>query len=112
MTARNLARPAVEHEPAAIPGEHPGHYKEAALSDSDLGQWTAELLDQGSWTEILSQYGRTMRLAVALTDTHGNLLGPCLNPQPVWSLARRGAADVAGACPFCLAPKTPCKAVA
>jgi PAS domain S-box-containing protein len=102
----------VEYEPAAIPGEQPGHLKEAALSDFDLGQWSAELLDQDSWAEILSQYGRTMRLAVALTDTHGNLLGPCHNPQPVWSLARKAMVEPAPACPFCLAPKSPCRAVA
>ena len=113
MTARNIARPVVEHEPAAIPPEQPGHLKEPALSDIDLARWSAELLDQDSWNEILSQYGRTMRLAVALTDTNGHLLGPCHNPQPVWSLARQGrGSDSNSACPFCLAPKTPCRAVA
>jgi len=97
----------VEHEPGATPGENPGHLREAELSDFDL----AELLDQDSWAEILSQYGHTMRLAVALTDTQGNLLGPCHNPQPVWSLARKAMAQWGSACPFCLAPKTPCRAV-
>ena len=117
MTARNIARLAVEHKPAAIPDDHPGHLKEPALSDIDLGQWSAELLDQDSWNEILSQYGRTMRLAVALTGIHGNLLGPCHNPQPVWSLARKataqsGESESTDTCSFCLAPKTPCRAVA
>ena len=81
----------------------------SALSDLDLGRWSAELLDPDSWGEILSQYGRTMKLAVALTDIHGNLLGPCHNPQPVWSLARTGNAschcDSGPACPFCLTPE-------
>ena len=50
-------------------------------------------MDPERWGEILSTYGRTMRLAVALTDIDGNVLGPCHNPQPVWSLARTGTAE-------------------
>jgi PAS domain S-box-containing protein len=110
LTARNLRQPAVEHEPAATPGEQPGNIQEAALSDFDLGQWGAELLDPDSWGETLSRYGRTMKMAVALTDIHGKLLGPCHNPLPVWSLVGQ-AFSPPGPCPFCLAPPTPCTAV-
>jgi PAS domain S-box-containing protein len=103
-------------KPAAIPpaaGAEPGAEAEFALSDADFGEWRAELLNPGAWSEILSRYGRTMRLAVALTDHHGNLLGPCYNPQPVWSLARKGIPDSANpGCTFCLAPHTPCAIVA
>ena len=99
MSARNLARAVADGAPARAAAQlHPKRdgteqtqLAEAALSDLDLGRWSAELLDPDSWGEILSRYGRTMKLAVALTDTHGNLLGPCHNPQPVWSLARQPA---------------------
>jgi len=130
MTARNLAlavadgapaRAAAQAAPLALTHEQSGNLVEAALSDINLGRWTAELLDPESWGEILSRYGRTMKLAVAPTDIHGNLLGACHNPQPVWSLARRamaassgsesGGAESLPACPFCLAPHTPCNAV-
>jgi PAS domain S-box-containing protein len=140
MTARKLARAVADGAPAQAAGEaaapattralsheQPGNLAEAALSDLDLGRWAAELLDPESWGEILSRYGRTMKLAVALTDIHGNLLGPCHNPQPVWVLARRRKpeSDAAGssgsessgsesrrACPFCLAPHSSCNAAA
>src|SRR5690349_18666570 len=83
----------------------------------DLSQWRTELLDPDSWGEILGKYGRTMKVAVALTDIHGNLLGPCHNPQPVWSVARQamtesGLTESGLACAFCLAPDAPCNAVA
>jgi PAS domain S-box-containing protein len=122
MSARNLARAVADGAPAraaaqAAPRretalEQTGNLAEAALSDLDLGRWSAELLDPDSWGKILSRYGRTMKLAVALTDTRGNLLGPCHNPQPVWSLASRDAKERSGTCPFCLAPHSPCNAVA
>jgi hypothetical protein len=48
----------------------------------------AELLDLDAWAEILTAYGRTMRLAVALTDADGHVLGKCQNAQPVWTLVR------------------------
>jgi PAS domain S-box-containing protein len=90
---------------------------EPEISDSDLGNWRAELLDADSWGEILSKFGRTIKMAVALTDINGNLVGPCHNPQPVWSLARMGVSPPGlegsnPACPFCLASHTPCNAVA
>jgi PAS domain S-box-containing protein len=69
------------------------------LSDAELAQWRAELLDPGSWSGILGQYGRIMHLAVALTDAHGDLLGECQNPQPIWNLVRRVARPVPGLWP-------------
>ena len=33
-----------------------------------------DLLDLDAWAEILATYGRTMRVAVALTDTQGQVL--------------------------------------
>ena len=71
-----------------------------------------ELLDPEGWRTVLETYAGTMKLAVALTDLSGRLLGPCYNPQPVWRLAR-GAAPITGSgCSFCLAPSVPCTAVA
>jgi PAS domain S-box-containing protein len=63
----------------------------------------AELLDPKSWDSILALYAHTMRLAVALVDPQGNLLGKCHNPQPIWSLARATAIpDWGCGCLFCL----------
>jgi PAS domain S-box-containing protein len=52
-----------------------------------------------------------MRLAIALTDPAGRLLGKCLNPRPTWLLARTGNSGSGGTCPFCLAPPVSCSAV-
>jgi PAS domain S-box-containing protein len=114
MTARNPRRPVVDRAPGSL--------AEPPLSGSDLKQCIAELLDPESWGETLSPFGHTMRLAVALTDVHGNLLGPCHNPQPVWSLAKEAKSelrqpdsripDKKATCLFCLAPNPPCSAVA
>jgi PAS domain S-box-containing protein len=71
----------------------------------------ADLLDLDAWGEILTTYGRTMRVAVALTDADGHVLGKCHNPQPVWSLVRDAARDWNG-CPFCIRNGLPCAAVA
>ena len=49
----------------------------------------AELLDVKAWGPMLETYGRTMKVAVALTDAEGNLLGKCHNAQPVWTLHSR-----------------------
>jgi len=114
MTARNPGRPVVDRAPGSL--------AEPPLSGSDLKQYIAELLDPDSWAETLSPFGHTMRLAVALTDIHGNLLGACHNPQPVWSLAKEvkpelrqpdlRIPDKKATCLFCLTPAPPCSAVA
>ncbi len=82
-----------------------------ALNIGDFARWRAELLDPDKWAEILARFALTMKLAVALTDVDGNILGSCHNPQPLWSLVRNSAERELG-CAFCLAPEEPCKAVA
>jgi PAS domain S-box-containing protein len=72
----------------------------------------ADLLDFDAWGEILKMYGRTMRVAVALTDSEGLLLGKCHNPQPVWNLVRDAASDWGAGCPFCITKRLPCAGVA
>jgi PAS domain S-box-containing protein len=71
-----------------------------------------DLLDFDAWGEVLKMYGRTLRVAVALTDSDGLLLGKCYNPQPVWSLVRDAASDWNPGCPFCITKRLPCAAVA
>jgi PAS domain S-box-containing protein len=70
------------------------------------------LLDVDAWGEILKMYGRTMRVAVALTDSDGLLLGKCHNPQPLWTLVREATSDWGAVCPFCITKRLPCAAVA
>jgi PAS domain S-box-containing protein len=113
LTALKLARPAVEPEPAAIPEELSGSMTEPDLTDLDIAQWRAELLDPTAWGGILSQFGRSMNLAVALTDLRGNLLGSCHNPQPVWALAHHSPLGQSWrpGCPMCLIPQPSCSAV-
>jgi PAS domain S-box-containing protein len=72
----------------------------------------ADLLDFNAWGEVLKMYGRTMRVAVALTGSDGQLLGKCHNPQPVWSLFRDAPSDWGTGCPFCITKRLPCAAVA
>ena len=70
----------------------------------------ADLLDLDAWGEILATYGRTMKVAVALTDSQGHILGKCHNEQPVWRNVRDAAPTWLGECPFCLSTN-PCTAV-
>jgi len=117
MIVRKVSRPRFEEgEPVSAPASHSegkSEAVEASLSARELDKWMAELLDPDSWGTILDTYGRTMRLAVALTDVRGKLLGPCHNPQPVWSLARQHAVEEGNpVCAFCLSPQPPCNAVA
>jgi PAS domain S-box-containing protein len=72
----------------------------------------ADLLDFKAWSEILTTYGRTMRVAVALTDSQGQLLGKCHNPQPVWQLLHDSEGGRDSGCPFCITTHSPCTAVA
>jgi PAS domain S-box-containing protein len=72
----------------------------------------ADLLDLKAWSEILTTYGRTMRVAVALTDSQGHVLGKCHNPQPIWQLLHNAARDRGSGCPFCITGHLPCTAVA
>lgn len=72
----------------------------------------AELLDPKGWGKILELYAGTMKLAVALIDSAGKLVGKCHNPQPIWSLAREVRPDRAGSCLFCLETSPHCSAAA
>jgi PAS domain S-box-containing protein len=72
----------------------------------------AELLDPEGWRKVLETYARTMKLAVAVTDVEGRLLGECHNPQPIWLMAQGATKEAEGGCPFCLAPPEACSAVA
>jgi PAS domain S-box-containing protein len=72
----------------------------------------AELLDVKAWGPMLETYGRTMKVAVALTDIEGSLLGSCQNAQPIWTLLKSAIVGKRTGCPFCLAPSSPCAAVA
>ena len=69
------------------------------------------LLDLGAWGNILATYGRTVRVAVALTDDQGHLLGGCHNAQPVWRLVHGAAHGRRTGCPFCITTRQPCTAV-
>lgn len=71
----------------------------------------SDLLDFTAWSEILTTYGRTMTVAVALTDCQGGILGKCHNAQPVWKIVRDAAANWSSGCPFCIVPRVPCTAV-
>src|SRR4029077_7523187 len=56
-------------------------------------------------------FGRSMGVAVALTDGQGHILGKCHNAQPVWVLAPAASGRVGAECPFCIATLMPCTAV-
>jgi PAS domain S-box-containing protein len=73
-------------------------------------QLRADLLNTEAWSEILVTYGQTMKVAVALTDDQGHMLGECHNPQPVWKLIHDHVPATSAACPFCVG--RPCSAVA
>ena len=70
------------------------------------------MLDPSGWAGILETYARTMKLAGALTNVEGRVLGTCHNPQPVWRLARDSSHEEDEPCSFCLIPDPPGNAVA
>ena len=72
----------------------------------------ADLLDLDAWGEILATYSRTMRVAVALTDAQGRVLGKIHNAQPVWTLVHDSGPEWCAGCPFCITTGPPCTAVA
>src|ERR1700736_3253080 len=71
----------------------------------------ADLLDFAAWGEILTTYGRTMKVAVALTNSQGQMLGKCHNAQPVWRLIRDASPGWGAGCPFCITTHLRCTAV-
>jgi PAS domain S-box-containing protein len=72
----------------------------------------ADLLDFTAWGEILTTYGLTMKVAVALTNAQGEILGKCHNAQPVWRLVRDASPGWGAGCPFCITTRVRCTAVA
>src|SRR5580693_8302815 len=74
--------------PASITAANVSSFADAGGDVQLSPSLRAELLDLHAWAEILTAYGRTMRLAVALTDADGHVLGKCQNAQPVWTMVR------------------------
>lgn len=72
----------------------------------------AQLLDVNAWAPMLETYGLTIKVAVALTDSEGHLLGKCHNAQPIWTFIQNTRSQKEMGCPFCLSPHLPCTAVA
>jgi PAS domain S-box-containing protein len=70
------------------------------------------LLDPALWHPVLEEYALAMNLAVVLTDSQGQVLGECVNPQPLWRLFQVQAQTAEQSCPFCLVRSEPCTAIA
>jgi PAS domain S-box-containing protein len=86
---------------------------EEELSDAEVSrELREELLDPEGWHQVLETFAVTMKMAVALTDLEGRLLGKCHNPQPTWRMSRAAKPAADAGCPFCLAPPAFCHAVA
>jgi PAS domain S-box-containing protein len=105
---------ACEHLPPAVP--IPSFHGRTLVDESASMELSPrlrdDLLDLDAWGEILTTYGRTMRVAVALTDSEGHVLGKCHNAQPAWRLIHDAARGGGTGCPFCIATSPPCTAVA
>ena len=115
MTSEESGRvDASEYLAPAVPIPSPGNGGWVDESDGiELSPGLrADLLDFEAWGEILTTYARTTRVAVALTDAQGHLLGKCYNAQPVWTLVHDAAPGWDAGCPFCLTTRLPCTAVA
>ena len=111
MIARKIA-PNLENEAAENLSGQANRVEEQPRYVDLFPEWRDELLDPEGWNTVLDTFAVTMRLAVALTDSDGRLLGKCHNPQPTWFLARGARPEVDAGCPFCLAPPESCSAVA
>ncbi|MEI9977100.1 MAG: PocR ligand-binding domain-containing protein [Ignavibacteriota bacterium] len=68
-------------------------------------------MDPAIWGEVLETYAATTKLAVALTDKQGRMVGSCHNPQALWRMAQKAAGEAESGCSFCLSPAAPCTAV-
>src|SRR5206468_261219 len=97
----------------------PGHYVLEHNHNQDNGERSAQplgvelqvairadLLDPAHWQDGLAKYARGTKLAVALADAGGRLIGEYINPRPTWTLLH--AKTPPGGCPFSLAPPQPC----
>jgi ligand-binding sensor protein len=107
QSERNNQLPVPAAEPSPNDSAPPGD-RRLAFSPA----LRADLLDPQRWGEVLDTYARTMKLAVALTNQEGRLIGTCHGPQPVWRLVREAMPAWGATCPFCLAPRSRCTAVA
>jgi PAS domain S-box-containing protein len=105
---------ACEHlpPPLPIPFYHRGTLIEESASMELSPRLRNDLLDLDAWGEILTTYGRTMRVAVALTDSEGHVLGKCHNAQPAWKLIHDASHGWGTGCPFCITTSPSCTAVA
>jgi PAS domain S-box-containing protein len=95
-----------------IPSFHDGTLVDESASMELSPRLRDDLLNLDAWGEILTTYGRTMRVAVALTDSEGHVLGKCHNAQPAWRLIHDAGHGWGTGCPFCIATSPPCTAVA
>jgi PAS domain S-box-containing protein len=85
-------------------------WKDRLESVEPSSEVRADLLDLAAWSPVLERFARTVKVAVALTDCDGKVLGPCHNPQPVWEYVHDAARTGDNICYFCLAPGSPCTA--
>ena len=95
-----------------IPSFHDGTLVDESASMELSPRLRDDLLNLDAWGEILTTFGRTMRVAVALTDSEGHVLGKCHNAQPAWRLIHDAGHGWGTGCPFCIATSAPCTAVA
>jgi PAS domain S-box-containing protein len=95
-----------------LPARYSDHLVEDGCGTELSPKLRADLLDFDAWGGILTTFGRTMRVAVALTDTQGHVLGECHNGQPVWKLVHDAATRWNFNCPFCITTGLACTAVA
>jgi hypothetical protein len=70
------------------------NHADASLADAELSymdlspEWRGDLLDPEGWDKVLERFAVTSKMAVALVDRDGRLLGKCHNPQPAWRRAQ------------------------
>ncbi len=116
MTSPESLLPVDLNEPLSLMEDVSFNQASALPDDFDVVELShelrADLLDVKAWGPMLETYGRAMKVAVALTDTEGNLLGRCHNPQPIWTRVHSAIVGRGTGCPFCLSPVLPCTAVA
>ena len=114
MTSEGLGQARVSQQrPPVFPitSPHDGHLANESNNIELSPKMRADLLDLDAWGGILTTFGQTMKVAVALTDSAGHVLGKCHNAQAVWTLIRDAAHDWTG-CSFCISTGVPCTAVA
>jgi PAS domain S-box-containing protein len=114
MTSEALGQARADQQPPRVfPATclHDGHLASEGNNIELSPRMRADLLDLDAWGAILTTFGQTMRVAVALTDSAGHVLGKCHNAQPVWTLIHDAAHDRTG-CPFCISTGVRCAAVA